>query len=297
MSGTAAAETKIAQYITSLQDANPRGTPQSIEAEIVHGYASRTGEAHATTADETTLFGLLELLLKDQKRFDIISGDRNVQRELVPRLLTIGLIGYVVFGAALSIIFSAAGIWPELASVTQWLETGEQPLIRFVSFDSGAWQKWFDGSAPALIAAFACGLLGANGICLPSFYFYNLLSGVRTTLLQVTVIALKGMAAGAIAVVGALPIYFATVLGLLVIPAPKGLVDVVCAIGLLLPFIAGFWGTISLYRGFVALASTMPIDCRDQRSRFLRRLVFAWSACFTAVTPLMIFTLWEYLGH
>lgn len=290
MSGTAASESRVARYVASLRQYD---TERSAEVAVSNEDASGD-DAAPTIRDGKTLFGLIELLLKDQKRFDMISRDPDVQREFVPRLLTIGLIGYVVFGVALSIIFSAAGVWPELTSVAMWLETGEQPLIQFVPLSTAAWQPWLNGSALALVAAFACGLLGANGICLPSFYFYNLLSGVRTTMLQVTVIALKGMAAGAIAVVGALPIYFAAVLGLLVFPAPKQLVDVVCAIGLVLPFIAGFWGTCSLYRGFITLADTIPAECRDARACFLRRLVLAWSLCFTAVTPLMIFTLWEY---
>ena len=28
----------------------------------------------------------------------------------------------------------------------------------------------------------------------------------------------------------------------------------------------------------------------------LRRLVFAWSACYTAVTPLMVYTIWRSLA-
>ena len=291
---SAQAESKIARYLGSRRQ--PDATPGAAEAvEVAGDDEARSVESQPASPDETSLFGLIELLLKYQTRFDTIARDPASQRELVPRLLAIGLMGYIVFGVALSIIFTAAGVWPELSSVALWLETGERPLIRFVAEGTAVWQKWFDGSVVALVAAFSCGLLGANGICLPSFYFYNLLAGVRTTMLQVTVNALKGMAAGAIAVVGALPIYFAAVLALLVFPAPKELVDVICAVGLLLPFIAGLWGTHSLYRGFVGLAATMPTECRQARACFLRRLVLAWSGCFTAVTPLMIFTLWEYM--
>jgi hypothetical protein len=52
-----------------------------------------------------------------------------------------------------------------------------------------------------------------------------------------------------------------------------------------------------LYRGFVSLAETLPAHCRDQRTCFLRRLLLAWSACYTAVTPVMIFTIWERLSR
>ena len=43
------------------------------------------------------------------------------------------------------------------------------------------------------------GLDRRNGICLPSFYFYGLLAGIKTTMLGVTAHAIKGMAAGAVA--------------------------------------------------------------------------------------------------
>jgi hypothetical protein len=96
--------------------------------------------------------------------------------------------------------------------------------------------------------------------------------------------------------VGALPVYFAAVLGLVVFHAGS-LVDSVCFLGLTLPFIAGLYGTRSLYIGFVGLADTLAVDRRCRRECLLRRLLFAWSACFTAVTPVMIFTLWEYLSR
>ena len=105
------------------------------------------------------------------------------------------------------------------------------------------------------------------------------------------------MASSAIAVVGALPIYFAAVLGLVVFHAPGWVVGAVCFLGLALPFIAGLYGTRSLYIGFIGLADTLPKDRRCRRECFLRRLLCAWSACFTAVTPVMIFTLWEYMSR
>ena len=68
----------------------------------------------------------------------------------------------------------------------------------------------------------------------------------------------------------------------------------VLSIGLVLPFIAGLWGVYSIYHGFMRLADTLPGRCRDRRTCFLRRLTLAWSACYTAVTPLMIYALWTH---
>ena len=69
--------------------------------------------------------------------------------------------------------------------------------------------------------AYVLGLIAATGVCLPSFYFYGLLSGVRITVLQVTTHITEGMAATALMLLGLLPIYVAYVLGLIVFEAPS----------------------------------------------------------------------------
>jgi hypothetical protein len=63
-------------------------------------------------------------------------------------------------------------------------------------------------------------------------------------------------------------------------------------IGLLLPFFAGLWGVASIFQGFMRLADTLR--CAVQRVCFLRRLTLAWAACYTAVTPFMIYALWTH---
>ena len=53
----------------------------------------------------------------------------------------------------------------------------------------------------------------------------------------------------------------------------------------------------SLYAGFIGLADTLPPDGRRPAGRvFLRRLTLAWSACYTAVTPVMIYWLWTHFA-
>jgi hypothetical protein len=251
-----------------------------------------------TDPGNLTLFGLVELMLKNERLLDRLARSSRLQRELIPRFLAIGLAAYAVFGFTLATFFATAGVWPRLTAIATWLATPGEQLIYFgYSPADSLLAHWLDGSAPALAAAFALGLIGAIGVCLPSFYFYGLLAGVRTSMLQVTTLALKGMAASAIALMGALPIYFAFVLALVVFQAPLALVALVCYVGLALPFIAGLWGTRSLYLGFLSLVDTMKPERQTTRACFLRRLLLSWSGCFTAVTPVMIFTLWEFMSR
>ncbi|MES2794263.1 MAG: hypothetical protein V4719_31910, partial [Planctomycetota bacterium] len=38
---------------------------------------------------------------------------------------------------------------------------------------------------------------------------------------------------------------------------------------------------------------TVPVERRVQRKFFLQRLVLSWAACYSAVSPVLIFTLWQ----
>ena len=104
------------------------------------------------------------------------------------------------------------------------------------------------------------------------------------------------MAAGAIALVGILPIYMALALSAIVFRVSPATVEAWVGLGLALPFLAGVWGAACLYEGFVGFADTMPSACRADRECFLRRLILAWCGCYTLVTPLMIYTLWNYFA-
>lgn len=273
-----------------------------VEAEVVEQRElDRTDNApplEPADVRRLSLFGLVEMMLKNERLLDRFMRNADVQRELIPRLLAIGFAAYAVFGAMLATFFATARVWPELTATATWLSGHGEQLIYFARTPAnGVFARWLDGSALSVVVAFTFGLIGAIGVCLPSFYFYGLLAGVRTTMLHVTTLALKGMAAGAIALLGGLPIYFAFVLALVVFQAPHAVVAMVCYVGLALPFIAGLWGTRSLYLGFVELVDTMKPQFRAHRGCFLRRLLFSWSACFTAVTPVMIFTLWEAMSR
>ena len=242
------------------------------------------------------ILGLIELILKRRNTLDRLVRDPSLQPVLLPRFLAISLIGFVFFGVALSLVFTSSHAWPELVAMANRLRGATDSLVTFRS-SPGLSERWLDGSAMKLTAAYAFGLIAATGVCLPSLYFYGLLAGVRMSLLDVAVQAMKSKATSAVALVGILPIYAAVSMGIVIFEAPEPIRIGAYWLGLILPFIAGLWGTAALYHSFSGLCDTLPLDRRWDRTCFLRRLVASWAVCYTAVSPVMIYTVWERLAR
>lgn len=230
------------------------------------------GKAEISTA------GVVEMLLKDHSRLNDLLRNEMYERELVPRLMAVALVGFAAYGIVVTAIFNA--LWIKHGFWLPYLPPA----------------RWNDLSVANLTLGYTLGLIAANGICLPSFYFYGLLAGIKTTMLGVTAHAIKGMAAGAVALVGLLPIYVAVALTSIVFPLGRSW-DWMCVVwGLALPFVAGIFGAITLYEGFVGLADTMTCANRDTRQCFLRRLILAWVGCSTFVIPVVVYSLWGFLS-
>jgi hypothetical protein len=170
------------------------------------------------------------------------------------------------------------------------------PPAALPGFPAHRWVANRTGSAAALGIAYAVGCTLATGVCLPSFYVYGLLAGVRISWLQVTAQVMKGQASTGVMLLSILPIYLAGALGAVVLGVPPDSLRVVLYVGLGLPFVAGLWGVRSIHRGFLGLADTLPPDRRCRRECWLRRLTAACGACYTAVCPVMIYTLWAFLA-
>jgi hypothetical protein len=231
------------------------------------------GPMPAASETRSTL-GLVELFLKNHRHVDVLIRTPGAEFALVPRFLAIAVAGLTLYGVAISILLGAAAL------PLRWV-----PLAR-----------WSDGSAISLILAYDIGMIAACGVCLPSFYFYGLLAGIKPTMLQTALYSLKGQAATAVVLVGTLPIYIALSLGLVVFGAPRPWCEKALYFGLLLPFVAGLWGLWSNHVGFTCLADTLPEGKRMSRECFLRRLTTACGACYAAVTPVMIYTLWHHFA-
>jgi hypothetical protein len=253
--------------------AETRGDEDRAQEEILH--AEPVADA-PVIVNEHSVLGLAELLLKQPARVDQLTRDEARQPDLIPRFLAISLVGFALFAIALVLLFDLA------------------PLAALPHFLAVWWSAGGIGPGLSLALAYTTGLVAATGVCLPSFYFYCLLAGVRTSMLQVTAHAMKGMATSAVVLLGVLPIYVAVVLGMVVFEARPADLQYAVYLGLVLPFVAGLAGVRSLYKGFVGLADTLPAQTRCGRECFLRRLTAAMAVCYTAVTPVMIYTLWTY---
>lgn len=236
-------------------------------------------EEPVVVTNERSALGLVELLLKDPNRLDALGREEKGQAELIPRFLGIALASYTVFSIALLVILNAApaGAYPH----------------RLLAVPAARWEN---GSALSLLLAYNLGLVGATGICLPSFYFFSLLAGVRMSLLQLTSQIVRCKAASAMVLIGILPIYVAVVLGMIVFEASPRTLETWLYLGLALPFLAGLEGVRAIYRGVLGMAETLPPERRYRRECFLRRLTLSWAACYTAVSPVMIYRLWQFFA-
>ncbi|HTU93132.1 MAG TPA: hypothetical protein VMF69_23830 [Gemmataceae bacterium] len=226
--------------------------------------------------NERSLLGLVELLLKVPARLDEQVRNSVRQAEIIPRLLILALTSFALFALVLALLLLAA-------------EAGAVPFFL---------DNWNGSAGPAfaLGLAYPIGMVAAAGICLPAFYFFGLLAGVRISMLQVAAHILKGQAATAVLLLGLTPIYLSVSLGMLIFHAQAEVMTAALAVGLALPFVAGLWGVRSIYVGFLGLADTLPPERRCRRTCFLRRLTAAWAAVYTAVTPVMIWSLYQNLA-
>jgi len=238
--------------------------------------AAEAAEAPALAVNEHSLLGVVELLLKAPRQLDAWTRDPSRQAELIPRLLILALTSLALFSTILALLLRAA----------------QAEAVPFVL------ENWngSTGAAVALALAYPVGMAAASGVCLPTFYFFGLLAGIRISVLQVTTLALKGMAATAVLLLGLTPIYLSVTLGMVIFHADDKAMSAALTVGLALPFLAGVWGLRSIYVGFLSLADTLPPERRCRRTCFLRRLTVAWAAVYTAVTPVMIWSLNQHLA-
>ena len=154
--------------------------------------AQRWADRSPATDSRTT--DLVELMLKDQRRLDALIRDDAPAADLIPRLLAVAVVGFTIFGIASTLIMNLG------YSLPSWVPRA----------------RWTDGTWANLTLAYVLGLVASTGVCLPSFYFYGLLAGVKLSMLQSAAHAVKCLAVTSVVLVGGLPIYVAVSLGMIV---------------------------------------------------------------------------------
>ena len=239
-------------------------------------YVEAVDDSPKASGDST--LGLAELLLKDPVRVDHLTRDESRLVDLIPRFLGLALASFSIYSLAMAAVLHCVA------------PAALPPVIG---------EHWSAAPGPtfALWAAYTLGMIAAGGICLPSFYFFGLLAGVRLSFVQTVAHIVKGQGATSIMLVGLLPLYVAVALGMIVFEASEPWLRGSIYLGLALPFVAGLWGVRSIHRGFLTLVDTIPEEQRYGRAMFLRRLTLAWAACYSAVTPVMIWTLWNTISE
>jgi hypothetical protein len=242
--------------------------------------AALPADGLSPAAQRETTLQLVELLLKNPGRLRQLGRDPHRQGELVPRFLLIAVAGYLVYSCTMVLLINLA----------------PAPAPRFMPLRLPP-ARWGDGSAVGLPLAYTLSIVLASCVCLPSFYFYSLLAGVRITWLQIVGLITRATAYNGVILLGLVPIYVALMMGLIIFAAPADVLGWSVVVGLALPFVAGLWGLRAIHRGIADLAAEMPPEWRCRRECLLRRLTMAWAAVYTAVLPVMIYRLWEYVAR
>lgn len=212
---------------------------------------------------------MFELVLRRPRLLDRYLRDEASLPRAIQSLVTLSVAGLAVYGL---IVGASAQLAREQLTGT-----------------------FFTAGLPALWTplAFVGAFLGAIGLCLPSFYFFAQLSGLDASFRLVTAQALRGVATTAVLLLGASPFYAAWLLGNVV-----GVFDDVqftLRLGLVLPFLVGLFGVGAVERAFRSMLDVLPVT-HQRRGNFVRRMVLAWGALFTAIAPVALLRLGEWFG-
>jgi len=214
---------------------------------------------------------MFDLVLRRPRLLDRVLRDEAALPKAIQEMVSLCVLGLAVFGLVV-------GASAQLV---------RDQLIPGSFFSSGLPAVWMP-------LAFVLAFLGAICICLPSFYFFTQLSGLDASFRTVTAQALRGVVTTAVLLLGAAPFYAAWVLGNVV-----GLfedVETTLQVGMAIPFLVGLFGIGSVYQGFRSMLSVLPVT-HERRGNFVKRMVLAWGALFTAIAPVALYRAGEWFGR
>lgn len=224
-------------------------------------------------SDEHGLSTLVHWMLHDRPRLRREINRPSVQADALQRLLALAVGTLFVYGLIMWAAYHVTGTHSSVFGPR-------------------------DGSSlgPAAVAiAYPVGLVGALGICLPSYYFYTLQCGFVPSLRRIVINTIAGQAATGMYLFGIVPIYVAIMLGVSVISSGVD-TPVLCAIGLLLPAVAGLHGVREIYEGFLQHRADRG-EQEGGRGPYAAVVLAALSAgLYVVVTPVLVYRLLGFFG-
>ncbi len=230
-------------------------------------------EARDATANPGVLT-LVDWILRDRERLRLALRDEQVQPRILPRLVAIAVATLAFFGLVMSGVLLATGA--RLGFMTP------------AGLDRPAFL--------AMPLAYPLGLLGAIGICLPSFYFYALQCGFAPSFRRIVTQTVAGGAFTGIFLVGILPIYAAAIIAVERLGGGLDALWLWSAIGLFLPVLAGLTGVNECYLGFLALADSLPEERRGRRAGMIGLLALWSTGLYAVVAPVLVYQLLKTFG-
>lgn len=216
---------------------------------------------------------LIDWIIKDRERLRDALHDDRAHPELLPRLLSIAVGALAIYGTIM------AGV----VAVTH------TPLAGIIGHRAPI-------SPFAIPIAYPLGLLGALGICLPSFWFYALQCGFRPSLRQIVLSTAVGQALTGVFLIGILPVFAAGIIAAERLGGGPDALRLWAWLGLVLPLPAGIIGVRELHGWFIRAAETLPKDRRASRRGFVELLALWSAALYVTVAPLLVLRLLEVLG-
>jgi hypothetical protein len=73
-------------------------------------------------------------------------------------------------------------------------------------------------------------------------------------------------------------------------------VETTLRVGLVIPFAVGLFGVFAVERAFRSMLDVLPVT-HARRGNFVRRMVLAWGALFTAIAPVALWRVGEWFGQ
>lgn len=225
----------------------------------VHDLATLDGTLPPASPGQSQLY---DLLIRDTPQLDQVIMDADEHIGTLQKLLGVSVLGTVLYGTTVGFVAQKLAISGPLGT---WL--GSMPLLTLPL---------------TLSAAFLTALM----VCLPSFYFYTQLAGMDASFRLIVAQALRVQARTSVLLLGILPVYAALSLAAVLGVLQNG--EALIACGLLLPFLLGLVGLVSLYKSFHRLSALLPV-AHVRRPLFVLGTVVAWGAVYTAVCPVALY--------